>query len=74
MAVKIVTDSVSDLPPQVGQELEIIVIPLSIRFGEKIYRDGVDLTAEQFYERLRDSRILPVTSVPAPATFSYSPR
>jgi len=70
MTVKIVTDSVSDLPPQVVQELGITVIPLNVRFGEEIYRDGIDLTAEQFYNRLKDSRILPVTSVPAPATFA----
>ena len=70
MAVRVVTDSVADLPPQVAQELGITVVPLSVRFGTEVYRDGIDLTTEQFYERLKDSRILPVTSVPAPATFA----
>jgi len=70
MTVKIVTDSVADLPPQVVKELGITVIPLNVRFGEEVYRDGIDITTEQFYERLRHSKILPVTSVPSPATFA----
>ncbi len=70
MTVKIVTDSVADLPPQVAQELGITVIPLNVRFGSEVYRDGVDLTAEQFYDRLIHDKTLPVTSVPTPATFA----
>ncbi len=70
MTVKIVTDSVADLPSQVVQELGITVVPLNLRFGEEVYRDGIDLTAEQFYDRLQHSQILPVTSVPSPATFA----
>ena len=52
MPVKIVTDSVSDLPAKVAEELGITVIPLNVHFGTKTYRDGIDLTAEQFYEKL----------------------
>ena len=70
MPVKVVTDSVSDLPPQLVKELGITTIPLIVRFGEKLYRDGVDLTNEQFYQKLTTSKILPVTSVPSPATFA----
>ena len=70
MTVKIVTDSVADLPAQVVKELGITVIPILIRFGEEVYRDGLDLTTEQFYDKLQSSKTFPVTSVPAPATFS----
>ncbi len=70
MTVKIVTDSIADLPSQVAQELEITVVPLYVRFGTEVYRDGVDLTAEQFYERLARSKTLPVTSVPPPGAFA----
>jgi len=70
MTVKIVTDSVSDLPSGVVKELGITVIPILVRFGTEVYRDGIDLTAEQFYERLRYSKTLPATSVPSPATFA----
>ena len=68
--VAIVTDSVADLPPHVAEELGITVVPLVVRFGTDIYRDGLDLNPDQFYEKLKTSKILPVTSVPSPATFS----
>ncbi len=70
MAVKIVTDSVADLPTGVARELGITVVPLNVRFGAEVYRDGIDLSPEQFYERLRQSKILPVTSVPSPGSFA----
>lgn len=70
MPVKVVTDSVADLPSQVINELGITVIPLNVRFGEKVYRDGIDLTTEQFYQELTRSKFFPVTSVPSPVTFA----
>jgi DegV family protein with EDD domain len=70
MAVKIVTDSVSDLPPEIASELGITVIPLNVRFGEEVFRNGIDLTTEQFYEKIKYSKTLPVTSVPSPGTFA----
>jgi len=70
MTVKVVTDSTADLPPQVVEELGITVVPLNVRFGTDVYRDGIDLTTEQFYERLVHSKILPVTSVPSPMSFA----
>jgi DegV family protein with EDD domain len=70
MTVKIVTDSVADLPPNIVKELDITVIPILLRWGEEMYRDGIDLTAEQFYERLKHSKIPPATSLPAPITFA----
>ena len=70
MTVRIVTDSVADLPSQVVEELGITVIPLNVRFGTEVYRDGIDLTAEQFYDGLVHSKTLPVTSVPSPGTFA----
>ncbi|HEX74196.1 MAG TPA: DegV family protein [Dehalococcoidia bacterium] len=70
MTVKIVTDSVADLPLEIASELGITVIPLNVRFGTEVYRDGVDLTTEQFYEKLKYSKTLPVTSVPSPGSFA----
>jgi len=70
MTVKIVTDSVADLPSQVVKELGITVVPLNVRFGTEVYRDGIDLTTEQFYDKLVHSQALPVTSVPSPGTFA----
>ena len=69
MAVGIVTDSVADLSPQVVKELGISVVPLSVRFGDEVYRDGIDLTPDQFYEKLKTSQVFPNTSVPSPGDF-----
>ncbi len=68
--VAIVTDSVADLPPQVAEEFGITVVPLVVRFGTDVYRDGLDLSSDQFYDRLRISKALPATSVPPPAAFA----
>ena len=65
MPVKIVTDSVADIPAQVVAELGITVIPVLVRFGEETYRDGIDMTTDQFYEKLVNSKVMPTTSVPS---------
>ena len=65
MPVKIVTDSVADIPADVIAELGISIIPILLRFGEETYRDGIDITTDQFYERLVNSKIVPTTAVPS---------
>ena len=65
MPVKIVTDSVADIPSEVVAELGITVIPVLLRFGEETFRDGIDITTDQFYERLVTSKVMPTTSVPS---------
>jgi DegV family protein with EDD domain len=69
MTVKIVTDSVSDISPAIADELGIAVVPLNVVFGSKIYRDSIDLTTDEFYEKLRHSQTLPTTSTPPLQTF-----
>lgn len=69
MMVKIVTDSVSDISPAIADELGITVVPLNVVFGSEIYRDGIDLTTDEFYEKLRHSQRLPTTSTPPLQTF-----
>ena len=68
--VAVVTDSVADLPPQVAEEFGITVVPLVVRFGTELYRDGLDLDPDQFYGKLKTSKALPATSVPPPAAFA----
>jgi DegV family protein with EDD domain len=70
MVVKIVTDSSCDLPAQLVQELGITVVPLYVRFGEKTYRDRVDITEDQFYQRLQHDPIHPSTIQPSPHDFT----
>ena len=68
--VKIVTDSTSDLPPEVAKELGITVVPAYVHFGSQSFRDGVDITPEQIYERMLSGPVHPTTSSPAPGDFT----
>lgn len=70
MTVKVVTDSVSDIPASIAQELGITVIPHYIHFGTEEYRDGVDLSTEEFYHKLANASIHPLTSTASPAEFA----
>ena len=70
MAVKIVTDSSADLPDQLVQELGITVVPLYVRFGEEVYRDRVDISEDEFYQRLEHDPIHPNTTQPTPQDFA----
>lgn len=67
--VKIVTDSTADLPQSLLQEWNIKVVPLKVVFGEKSYREGIDINPKEFYEMLAESRELPRTSQPSPLDF-----
>ena len=67
--VKVVTDSCADLPAGIAQELDIAVVPLNVYFGDESFKDGVDITAEEFYDRLIKGPILPKTTAPAPGSF-----
>jgi DegV family protein with EDD domain len=69
MPVRIVTDSAADLTSSEVEELGVEVVPLSIRFGDKEYTDGVDLTVEEFYAKLASSADLPETAAPSPGAF-----
>ena len=67
--VCVITDSTADIPYEIAKEYQINIVPNYVRFGEKVYRDGVDLTSSQFYEKLRDSNLVPSTSQPSPDDF-----
>ncbi len=67
MSVKIIVDSTVDLTPEVKAQVK--AVPLSVRFGEQEFLDGVTITADQFYEMLVQSKELPTTSQPTPAAF-----
>ncbi len=69
MAVRVVTDSASDLTDELAAELEVEVVPLSIRFGEEEYVDRRDLTPAAFYAKLASSSVLPETAAPSPGAF-----
>ncbi len=69
MNIAIITDSTCDLSISAEAAYQIDIVPLMVTFGEKAYRDGVDLTNSEFYLRLAKADILPTTSQPTPAAF-----
>ena len=70
MSIAVVTDSTSDLPPDLAATYGIRVVPLNVRFGVDEYQDGVTMEAEEFYQRLESSDELPTTSAPSPTLFA----
>jgi DegV family protein with EDD domain len=69
MTVKIVADSLGDVPADLVKKLDITIVPIHVIFGTESFQDGVDLTTEQFYSRLVACKNLPTTAVPALGTF-----
>ena len=69
MAIKVVTDSTSDLPADVAESLGIEVVPLNIHFGPDVYKDRVNLMPDTFYDKLINGNVLPTTSQPSVGEF-----
>jgi DegV family protein with EDD domain len=67
--IAIVTDSTSDIEPSRAAEIGVDVVPLFVLFGERSYRDYLDLSRAEFYERLATEKTLPTTSQPTSAMF-----
>ena len=68
--VKIIIDSAADILPSECQALGIRHLPLKVFFGQKEYRDAVDMSHKEFYEKLVESDELPTTSQISPAEFA----
>ncbi len=69
MAVKIVTDSLSDITDDLAQELGITVVPLTVLFGHETFLDRVTITTDEFYHRLAHGTVWPTTTQPPPGDF-----
>ncbi|HEX75219.1 MAG TPA: DegV family protein [Dehalococcoidia bacterium] len=70
MAVKIVTDSCSDIPQEEAKRLGITVVPAYLCFGDEVYRDGIDIDSHEFYRKLVTSPVHPSTAAPSPGDFA----
>ena len=68
--IALVTDSTASLPPELAEQLNIHVIPAQVIFAGQTYRDGIDLTSAEFYEKLRAAPELPTTSQPSAGDFA----
>lgn len=60
--IAVITDSCADVPPELARQQDIFVIPLQLIFSDGVYHDGVDITAQQVYDRLPTE--IPKTSLP----------
>lgn len=69
MTIRIVTDSTCDLPASTIENYGIKVLPLYINVGEQEFLNGIDITKEEFYEKLPDFPVNPTTAVPSPLKF-----
>lgn len=68
--IRIVTDSTSDILPAEASRLGVDVVPLTVRFGDRELRDGVDLSPDEFYRLLPTTTVQPSTSQPTPEAFA----
>lgn len=70
MPVAVVADSSCDLTPSQALAMGLVLVPILVRFGDREYRDGVDLRLRDFYAKLDPSGELPVTAPPTAQTFA----
>lgn len=69
MALTVVCDSAADLPHELAADHGIVVVPLTVRFGEESFVDGIDLSPKEFWARCDASPVLPETSAPSAGAF-----
>lgn len=69
MKLAIVTDSTAYIPNELLEKYQIHTIPLSVVFGDETFREGLDLTTEEFYKKVKEEEDLPTTSQPAIGSF-----
>ncbi|MDF2537245.1 MAG: DegV family protein [Herbinix sp.] len=69
MAIRIITDSTSDISFDQAKEMNLTIVPLKVIFGDKEYKEGIDITIDGFYQKLVQADKLPTTSQPAPDDF-----
>ena len=63
--IALVTDSTAYIPPAMVEQYGITVAPLVLIWGEKVYRDGVDIQPAEFYSQLKTAKVMPTTSQPS---------
>ena len=67
--IKLMADSTCDLTQEVVEKYNIGIAPLNILIGDQTYKDKIDLTSDEFFERLPDLKELPTTSMPSPEEY-----
>jgi DegV family protein with EDD domain len=70
MAIKIITDSTSDITADLARKMGITVVPLTVLFGHQSFLDRVDITTDEFYRRLSQEDVFPTTTQPSTGVFA----
>lgn len=73
--IRLVTDTMSQLPAEAVEKYNLHLVPVSVIFNGQPYREGIDISSEEFYDRLTESDELPTTTQPSPGDFQqvYEP-
>lgn len=72
--IALITDSTCDIPQELIERYGIVVIPQTVVWGDEILRDRIDITPQQFYERIKADPKMPTTTLPSPADFENAYR
>jgi len=67
--IAIVTDSTAAFPYETVGNVPIVSAALNLIWGDDVFKDSIDITAEQFYEKIVNSSTIPTTSQPSPKEF-----
>lgn len=69
MAIRIITDSTSDISLEQAKDMGVTIVPLKVIFSDKEYKEGIEITIDGFYKKLAEAEKLPTTSQPSPDDF-----
>ena len=69
MNIKIVTDSTSDLDKDTAKNLSVEIVPLNVHFGDEVYKDGIEINSDDFFDKLINGTVFPKTSQPSVGEF-----
>ena len=69
MAIKVVTDSTSDLDKDTAKNLSVEIVPLNVHFGDEVYKDGIEINSDDFFDKLINGTVFPKTSQPSVGEF-----
>ena len=70
--IAVVTDSASNLPPEISAQYGITIVPVYLYWGDTVYHDGVDIKPDEVYRRLRESQTIPHTAAPSAGDFLHT--
>ncbi|MGB8252938.1 MAG: DegV family protein [Anaerolineaceae bacterium] len=70
--VRLITDSVAQIPSTIAQQLNIAIVPYSVTIKDETYLDGVNLQPDELYRRMRMEKVIPKTAAPSPGMYEQT--